>query len=362
MGLSFILDPLRYKDMSRIRKSAKNRKTSHIKIIKRIVLTLIIIALILGIVGGCTFGILKHLGEKDIIPTSTGYEEIIEYNGKRYKYNKNIFAMAFLGVDREELMTSDEADFVGATDAMIVLTVDLKTGKAKAIALPREIMVDMNTYDEKTGEFRQEETHQLYLAYAYANGGEQSCQNALDSIRRVLMNVGIDKYFALDLAGIKPLNDAVGGIMLKSKMDSKAMGIKSGQVVTLKGDMAEGYVRSRSMTEVTGSLDRLGRQVQYVESYVSQVAPAVMTDLSTVQRLYNVGSQYSQTNMSLANLTYLATFLASKGTVSFDTYTIDGRMDSYMDDKEEGIAHAAFYPDEDSIMETVLEVFYTRIG
>lgn len=348
--------------MSGIWKSAKDRKSNHIRIIKRIVLVLIIIALILGIVAGSTFAILRHIGQQSITPTSTGYEEIIEYNGKRYKYNKNVFAMAFLGIDQQELKTSDETDFVGASDSMIVLTVDLKTGKAKAIALPREIMTEMNTFDEETGEFRQEETHQLYLAYAYANGGEQSCQNALNSIRRVLLNVSIDKYFALDLDGIKALNDAVGGVILKSKIDNKQMGLESGKVVTLKGDMAETYVRSRSITEVTGSLDRLDRQVQYVESFVSQVAPAVMTDFSTIQRLYNVGSQYSQTNLSLANLTYLASFLTSKGTVSFDTYTIDGKMDSYMDDKYEDQAHAAFYPDQDSIMQTVLDVFYTRIG
>lgn len=337
-------------------------KIKPIKFLKRLVFVLIIIALIVGIVAGCTFEILKHQGQKSIAPTSTGYEEIIEYNGKRYKYNKNIFAMAFLGIDQEELKTSDQTDFVGASDAMIILTVDLKTGKAKAIALPREIMTTMNTYDEKTGEFRQEETHQLYLAYAYANGGEQSGQNALNAIRRVLLNVSIDKYYALDLAGINAINDAVGGIILKSKLDNQAMGLEKGKIVTLKGDMAETYVRSRSLVEVTGSLDRLDRQVQYVESFVSQVAPAIMTDITTVQRLYNVATQYSNTNLTLGNLTYLASFLTSKGTINFETYTIDGKMESYMDEKLEDQAHAAFYADEDSVMQTVLDVFYTRIG
>lgn len=347
--------------MSRIWKSAKHRELNFVKIIRRVVLALIIIALLFGIIAGCTFAVLKHQGQKSILPTSTGYEEIIEYNGKRYKYNENIFAMAFLGIDQEELKTSDETEFVGASDAMIVLTVDTKTGKANAIALPREIMTEMDTFDEN-GEFRTQATHQLYLAYSYANGGEQSCQNALNSIRRVLLDVSIDKYYALDLAGIKALNDAVGGIILKSKMDSEQYGIQTGKVVTLKGDMAETYVRSRSTSVVTGSLDRLDRQVQYVESFVSQVAPAIMTDITTVQRLYGVGAQYSQTNLTLANLTYLASFLTSKGTISFDTYTIDGKMDSYIDEKDSNLAHAAFYPDKDSIMQTVLDVFYTRIG
>lgn len=324
-------------------------------------MALIILALIFGIVAGCTFAILRQKGKETLVPVDTGYEEIIEYNGKRYKYNENVFAMAFLGIDQEELKTSDETEFVGASDAMIILTIDMNTGKASAIALPREIMTQMDTFDEN-GEFRNQETHQLYLAYSYASGGEQSCQNALSAIRRVLLNVSIDKYYALDLAGIKQLNDAVGGVMVKSTLDRKELGIESGKVVTLKGDMAEAYVRSRSTSVVTGSLDRLDRQAQYVESFVTQVAPAVMTDFSTIQRLYNVGSQYSQTNLTLANLTYLASLLMSKGTTSFDTYTIDGEMTSYIDKDDEDLAHAAFYPDEDSIIQTVLDVFYTRIG
>lgn len=346
----------------KIWKSAKRKKSPFINTLTKVVMGLIAIALIFAIVTGCTFAILKHQGKKSIMPTSTDYEEIIEYNGKRYKYNENIFAMAFLGIDQEELKTSYQTDFVGASDAMIVLTVDLKTGKAKAIALPREIMTQVNTYDKKTGKFRKEETHQLYLAYSYANGGEQSCLNALTSIRRVLLNARIEKYYALDLAGINALNEAVGGVVLKSKIDYDQAGLEKGKVVTLKGDMAETYVRTRSVTEISGSLERLERQVQYVESFVSQVAPAVMTDLSTIQRLYSVGTKYSQTNMSLSNFTYLASFLSSKGTISFDTYTIDGKLDSYIDKYDKDQAHVAFYPYEDSIMQTVLDVFYTRIG
>lgn len=348
--------------MSAVWKSARFRKSNHIKLLKKLVLAIFIAFLIIALVFGCTFEILKYLGKKNIMPSSTGYEEIIEYNSYKYKYNENVFAMAFLGVDQEELKTTDEVEFVGASDAMIVLTVDMKTGRAKAIALPRDIMVEMNTYFEGTDEIRQEETHQLYLAYSYGDGGAQSCENALDAIRRVLHNVSIDKYFALDLAGIKPLNDAIGGVVLKSQIDNKQFGFKKDKVVTIKGDMAETYVRSRSLTELLGSRERLDRQVQYVESYVSQVAPAVMTDIGTVQRLYNVGADYSQTNMTLGNFTYLASFLASKGTVSFDTYVIDGETKSYMDDKDPDLAHTAFYPDEDSVMQTILEVFYTRIG
>lgn len=351
--------------MGRIFTSGKLINKKVIKIAKRIFLTLVIILLAAVIAFMGAFEVFKLQGKKTAMPDvskNSDYTEIIEYKGKRYKYNENIFSVAFLGVDREEFVTGDEADFVGASDAMMVLTVDVKTGKAKIIALPRDIMVQMDTFVDGTEEIRKEEVHQLYLAYSYGDGGELSCQNAVDTISRVLYSVTIQKYYALDLSGIAPLNDAIGGVVLKSKYDFPQYNVKAGDVITIKGDMAESYVRSRDTDTITASLDRLERQVQYVQSFVQQVTPAVLLDFAKVAQLYNIGSQYSQTNLSLQDASYLASLLISKGSFSFETYTIQGEMKSYEDTELENTVHAAFYPDEESVMQTVLDVFYTRIG
>lgn len=351
--------------MSRIHTSGKNVNSRLIKALKRIVLVLIALLLVMAVAVVGTFEFLKYQGKKSALPDvkqNSNYVEIIEYDGKRYKYNENIFSVAFLGVDREEFLSADETDFVGASDAMMVITVDVKTGDARVIALPRDIMVQMDTFVDGSDEIRREEEHQLYLAYSYGDGGELSCQNAVDAISRVLYNVTIQKYYALDLSGITALNDAIGGVVLKSKYDFPQYDIKTGDVVTLKGDMAESYVRSRDTDTITASLDRLDRQVQYVESFVSQITPAVLVDFSKVSQLYNIGSEYSQTNLSASDAAYLASLLISKGTFNFETYTIDGEMKGYDDETLDDTVHAAFYPDEESVMQTVLDVFYTRIG
>lgn len=351
--------------MKKIHTSSKNANAKVIKAVKKIFLAFISVLLIFVIAAFGTFEYLKLQGKKTAMPNiskSSDFVEIIEYDGKKYKYNENIFSIAFLGIDQEEFLTADKTDFVGASDAMMVITVDIKTGDAKVIALPRDIMAKMNTYYDGTDKIRREEEHQLYLAYSYGDGAELSCQNAIDTISRVLLSAPIDKYYALDLSGIKPLNDSIGGVILKSKYDFPQYEIKTGDVVTLKGDMAESYVRSRDGDKITASLDRLDRQVQYVEAFFLQVSPAIMTDFTKVSQLYNVGSQYSQTNLTLSEATYLASVLMSKGTSRFKTYTIDGEMKSYVDPELEDTIHAAFYPDEESIMKTVLDVFYTRIG
>lgn len=288
------------------------------------------------------------------------YQETIEYKGHTYKYNDDIFSMAFLGVDQRTLETADNTDFVGATDADIVVTVNTKTGETKVIAIPRDTMVDVDMWTS-SGIFLRTQNTQLCLAYAYGDGGEKSCTNAVDAISRVLYNVPIQKYYALDLDGIAPLNDAIGGVTVKSIYDLPNYNVKYGDTVTLVGDMAEAYVRTRDMDNINASLNRTDRQMQYVQAFAQQSVPAVVKDFSTISRLYNTASKYSQTNLTLNNATYVGSLLLSKGVTEFESYTLKGEMKASEDALLPDVVHAEFYPDEDNLMQTVLDVFYTQI-
>ncbi len=321
-----------------------------------------VILLIILIVAG-TFFFLKYTGEKGVKPViteDTQYEETIEYKGHTYKYDKDVVAVAFLGIDQRDLKTSDDTDFVGASDADIVVTVDTKDAKAKVIAIPRDTMVDVDLYS-KSGILLKTDKMQLCLSYAYGDGAEKSCNNVTTSISRILYNVPIQKYFALDLDGIAPLNDAIGGVTVQSLYDFKKLGIKKGDTVTLKGDMTEAYVRTRDLDNIEASLNRTQRQMQYIKAYSQQVVPAVIKDFGLVSNLYNTASKYSRTNLTLNDATYLASYLISKGVTSFESYTIEGEMKEAKVSKYPDAVHAEFYPDEDSLMQTVLDVFYDQI-
>lgn len=294
------------------------------------------------------------------MPASAPEQEIIEYNGHKYKYNENIFSVGFIGVDQRELKTNDNTDYVGASDTDIVVAVDTKTGTSKVIAIPRDTMVDVDITSE-SGLFLRTDKKQLCLSYAYGDGAAGSCQNTLKSMSRVLYGVPIEKYYALDLDGISALNDAIGGVTVESLYDFKDLGISKGETVTLMGDKAEQYVRVRDMDNINASLNRTERQVQYIKAYASQALPAVIKDFSTVTKLYNAGAEYSQTNITASNITYLTSFLLSRGVTDFETYTIKGTMKSSKVKGWENVVHAEFYPDEDSLMQTVLDVFYTQI-
>ena len=90
--------------------------------------------------------------------------------------------------------------------------------------------------------------------------------------------------------------------------------------------------------------------------------PVIKKDFGVVSDLYNTAKQYSQTNLSLNNVTYLASVMLSNGITNFKTYTLDGTVDLRAPDPSKpDYVNAYFTPDEDKLMQTVLDVFYTQI-
>lgn len=340
----------------------KSKKKKKSVLARVLIAILLIIALIISVTIG-TFVFLRGSGKKDLMPTATtetGYQDTIIYNGHTYKYNNDMFAIAFIGVDQEDMKTRDETDFVGAADADIVIAINTKTGKSSAIVIPRDTMVDVDVWSQ-SGIFLKTINTQLCLAYAYADGREQSCKNTVAAMSRVLYNVPIEKYFVLDLSGVPALNDAIGGVTVDALYSLPNYGINKGDTVTLHGEAAKAYVRSRDTDYLEASLNRVDRQAQYIRAYGKQLVPAVLGDFGTVSRLYNTATNYSQTNITLNNATYIASLLVSRGITDFDSYTLTGSMEADPVPQYEDLVHAMFTPDEDYLMQTVLNVFYTQV-
>ena len=344
----------------------KHKKDEKLPIAARVAIGILLFLLSVVVIICAVFLGMRVWGHLDMMKKTKAngqplvYQETIEYKGHTYRYNEDIFSMAFLGIDQRKFTNAANTDFVGASDADIVVAVNTRTGETKVIAIPRDTMVDVDIWST-SGIFLRTQKTQLCLAYAYGDGKEKSCENAVSSISRVLYDVPIQKYYALDLDGIAPLNDAIGGVTVKSVYALPEYSVKVGDTVTLQGNMAEAYVRTRDMDNVNASLNRTERQVQYVQAFADQALPAVVKDFSTITKLYNTASKYSQTNLTLNNATYLGSLLLSKGVTEFKTYKLEGEMKGAEDPLMPDVVHAEFYPDEDALMETVLDVFYTQI-
>lgn len=341
----------------------RHRKKHKMPLVLRIFIVLIaIIFAAVAIIGG-TYLYMRERGHNSLVvePANPKYEETIIYNGHTYVYDRNKVAFAFIGVDRESITSNDDTLIgnSGQADTDVVGVIDTNTGEISIITIPRDTMVDIDLYTVG-GEFVRTQNMQLCLAYAYGDGGTSSCENVTTAISRILGNVPVEKYFALDLGGIAPLNDAIGGVTVTSLYDFPAEGVYKGDTVTIRGDFAETYVRQRNMDSIDASLNRTERQTQYIKAYVEQLRKAVTNDFSVVSQLYNTASEYSQTNISLSEVTYLASVVLSNGVSDFTQYTLDGEMRA-SDTATEDV-FAEYYLDEDSVMDVVVNCFYEQVN
>lgn len=342
-------------------KSKKEKKK--LPIAARIAIAILLILLLLFSSIAVAFLVLQQNGKNDLkdVTTETNFRETLEYNGHTYAYNEDMFAVAFLGIDKRELGTENGVVGTGGqSDANIVLAIDSKTGKTTAIAVPRDTIVEVDLYSD-SGVFLRSEEMQLCLSYAYGDGKESSAANTVTSISRILGNIPVSKYFSLDLDGIAALNDAIGGVTLQSLYDFDNLGIHKGETIHLMGDMTETYVRRRNLDTIDASLNRTQRQIQYIKAFAAQLIPAALEDFSVVSKLYNTAADYSSTDVTLSNTTYIASLILSKNIRDFDTVTLKGEMKPSDRLDENGNVYAEFYPDEDALMETLVSVFYTQI-
>ena len=144
-------------------------------------------------------------------------------------------------------------------------------------------MVDINKYTE-SGNYAGVEHTQLCLAYAYGDGKELSAENVVTSLQRIIFNIPINSYFAMDLSAIKVLNDDIGGVTLTSLGTFGQF--TEGETITLIGDQAK-HMSVQECYHFRFQRWTYGKTKQYITAFANQLVPAVQEDLSIPLDLYS---------------------------------------------------------------------------
>lgn len=339
------------------RRNTKRRRALRIVAVVAVVLVVV--------VGGSAFALWNAVksGEQALHQTadasdiqtadnSVTYDEgrTVQYNGHTYALNENMVSVVVMGYDQR---TEDaNAGRAGQADAVMVLALDTSTGKATAIGVPRDSMVDVTKAvgDAYLGQGKM----QLCLAYSYGDGADTSAQYVTTAVSRVLYNMPMSYYFAIDMQGIGPLNDAIGGVVIDPLQSIPGTDIVEGDETILFGDDALKYVQWRDTSVLTSPLDRQARQVQYVKAFASKLLTQAKGNIGALVDLYNTAGDYSVTNLGLNEFSYLASTVVSHGISSLDVVTLQGEA-------QQGDVYMEYYLDQDSVYQTVLDVYYTQV-
>ena len=299
----------------------------------------------------------KHQFHKDDTNISADLVEIedestITYDGKKYILNKNIVSVLVMGIDRDNVNQNLGNGNNGQADVIFVATIDTKTKKACIIPISRETMVDVNLYTGD-GKYAGTQKEQLCLAYAYGNTAEESSKNVMTSVKRLLCGINISSYVTIEMDGVSKLTDMVGGVQVTCLEDivNKKVQFYKGNKITLNGTNAMTYIQSRG-EDLEANARRMQRQKQFLSALMNKTGNAVLSNFSNLAKYYNTLSPYFSTNVSFAQITYLAqNCLTMNFGDALDYKTIDGTL-------TQGEDWVEFTANEESVLQAVIDVFY----
>lgn len=271
--------------------------------------------------------------------------------GSMYIPKKNIRSYLFMGIDRDGPAKSNHSyQDGGQADVQFLLVVDEEAQTWQLLHINRDSMVEVPILGI-TGHAIRTELQQITLAHAYGDGGVDSCRNAQKAVSNMLGGQEIDGYLALNMGGISILNDFVGGVTVTIESDFSDVDptLVMGRTITLNGEQAYNFIRSRRNVDDQTNLARMKRHRQYLEGLGEKLMDLSQND---VIRGYDAVFDYMVTDIGSKTMTQLVEKLQTY--TQLDTLTIDGT--SYLDEQGSN----AYALDEDSLDGVIRQLYYKK--
>ena len=271
-------------------------------------------------------------------------------DGVAYFPRQDVTVMMVMGIDQYgPVVSSNYHRNEGSADSIMLLVFDETAQNCTVLYLNRDTMLDMDVLGLR-GEYAGTTYGQLALAHTYGTGLEDSCENVKNTLMHFLHGLTIDYYVAMNMDAITVLNDAVGGVKVTVTDDFSEVNptITMGEM-TLRGEQAIDYVRTRKDVGEQNNLNRMARQKEYVDGFVEALQGKTQGNAEFLLSVYEKVAPYVVTDCSANTLSGMLDRYADFTMAEAVTPEGDNRI-------EDG--HYAFYVDEEKLDELILELFY----
>ena len=278
----------------------------------------------------------------------------ISFEGAWYALRDHMETLLFIGVDKYEVSqdaegyrNSQQADF------LLLLVFDTENKTYSALHLNRDTMTDIQvigTFGDAAGTI----TGQLALSHTYGTGKEDSCRNTVKAVNNLLYGTTIDHYVSLTMNAVTILNDSIGGVTVEVLDDFSGIDdtLIKGETVTLRGDQALTYVRTRKDLDDSSNLHRMELQRQYIFALMDQYHSAMdQTSDLFLTTLWKV-NEYMVSDCTVNQLSRYNTMLDEYTFGEY--YTTEGEAivgDEFME----------YYIDEEALQKTLIDLFYEKV-
>ncbi len=288
---------------------------------------------------------------RGLFPSQDMEDENLVYNGEEYVLRENIETFLVMGLDKNAgTSVSDSYNNDQQADFLMLFVFDNEAKTTSVIHINRDTMTNVNVLGV-AGNRIDVARKQIALAHTYGNGRDVSCRNTADAVSELLMGVKVDHYISLAMDSVAVINDLVGGVEVTVLDDFTGIdeALVKGETVTLMGEQALKYIRTRYGLEDSSNTTRMVRQQQYVNALYDKFIDRVESDDSFIVEASLEMSDYIISDRSITQLQELSR--------KFSEYEYLG-IDSLEGESVVGEEFMEFYADEDSIVKIVVEKFY----
>ena len=264
------------------RSSRRSRTKKKNKVVRFIFSFLLLFLVVVGIYVFDVYRNVDTTTDKIYEPVD---EEVEKVRASSANLNsKDPISILLLGVDTGDLGRTER----GRSDTMMVVTVNPNTKKSTIMSIPRD------TYTEIVGYGISDK-----INHAYAFGGNSMAINSVQN----LLDIPIDYYVTVNMAGIQEIVNAVGGVDVVSPLTFTQDGYTfyQDEVNHLDGNAALAFARMR-YEDPDGDTGRQARQRIIIEGVVNKVTSA--STLLNYQNILGSLSNNVQTNFQMKD--YLA--------------------------------------------------------
>lgn len=281
------------------------------------------------------------------------YEDVY-YNGAWYRLREELETVLVLGVDKyaKNRQPSGNGKYE-QSDFLMLLVIDRDAEQYTALHLNRDTMTEYQILTD-TGVPVRTVTGQLTLAHTYGGSPKAACRNTLEAVSNLLYGMEIEHYISISMDGVAELNDLAGGVTVEVMDDFTGIDstLIQGETVTLRGQQALTYVRTRFGLEDSSNLHRMERQRQYLEALQKKVEECAERDPGFPLTALLQVNEYLESDYTAEQMADLAERVS--GYEMADYLTLDGEAvynDPYME----------FYVDEEAVQELIMRVFYEEV-
>ncbi len=336
----------------------KARKDNKNKIFKIAVIALLVVFLLVGAFAGLKIWEEYNgkYGDEDL------GAQYLEHNGKKYTLKTDgIETFLVMGLDKYEGdVLADSYNNDQQADFLMLIVFDNYAKEYSAIHINRDTMTDMNILSADKQKPIGTVNKQVALAHTYGDGGSASRKNTVDAVKNILFNREQGhftspniNFVSLKMDTVVKINDMVGGVEVEVLDDFTGVDetLVKGQKVTLTGEQALRYVRTRKGLEDSSNSTRMQRQRQYLNALHSKIVQIMENNSDFSSDVVNELEGYFDTDYNIKALPGIVKKLSEYTFVEINGIEGENKM---------GEKFIEFYPDEKSVKDVVVSLFYEQ--